>query len=283
MGASVSRYLRPRHLDEALVALGEGKWTILAGGTDHYPARVQAERREDILDVTALEALRGIARTPDGIRIGAATTWRAVIDADLPAACDGLKAAAREVGGVQIQNRGTVGGNLCNASPAADGVPALLSLDAEVEIAGPNGPRRLGLDRFVLGNRRTALQAGELLAAIHLPTSALDGAGRFLKLGARRYLVISIVMVAGTMRLAADGTIAAARLAVGACSAAAVRLPALETALAGRHPGDAAAALDDRHLSALAPIDDVRGDAPYRLDAAGTLVRRCLSELAEAA
>lgn len=279
----MSRYARPRHLDEALRLLEAGPWTILAGGTDHFPARATAEPEEDILDVTALEALRGIERTAEGVRIGAAATWRSVIDADLPAACAGLKAAAREVGGAQIQNRGTVGGNLCNASPAADGVPALLTLDAEVEIAGPGGSRRLSLDRFVLGNRRTALEAGELLVAIHLPETALEGAGRFLKLGARRYLVISIVMVAGTMRLAADGTIAAARLAVGACTAAAVRLGALETALTGLGPADAIAALRDDHLSGLAPIDDVRGDASYRLDTARTLVRRCLGELVEAA
>ena len=279
----MSRYARPRDLDDALKTLSEGGWTVLAGGTDHYPARVTHDRDEDILDVTALDALSGIERSGSGLRIGAATTWRAVIDAELPAACDGLTAAAREVGGAQIQNRGTIGGNLCNASPAADGVPALLSLDAEVELASRDGTRRLPLDRFVLGNRKTALEPGELLTAIHVPEAALEGAGRFLKLGARRYLVISIVMVAGTMRLAADGTIAATRLAVGACSAAALRLGSLENALVGLSPKEAADRLEDRHLSDLAPIADVRGDAPYRMEAARTLVRRCLADLAEAA
>lgn len=278
----MTRYLRPSDLDEALGILSDGRWTVLAGGTDHYPARAVRDPEEDILDVTALPDLRGIERTRGGLRIGAAATWRAVIDADLPGACDGLKAAAREVGGAQIQNRGTVGGNLCNASPAADGVPALLSLDAEVEIASAKGRRRLPLDRFMLGNRRTALEPGELLVAIHLPEVALDGAGRFLKLGARRYLVISIVMVAGTMKLAADGTIATARLAVGACTAAAIRLTALEAAVAGLAPREAADALADAHLADLTPIADVRGDAPYRMEAARTLVRRCLADLAEA-
>ncbi|MCR9070475.1 MAG: FAD binding domain-containing protein [Alphaproteobacteria bacterium] len=278
----MTRYLRPRDLDDALGLLSDGGWTVLAGGTDHYPARAIRDPEEDVLDITALPDLRGIERTADGLRIGAAATWRAVIDADLPGACDGLKAAAREIGGMQIQNRGTVGGNLCNASPAADGVPVLLSLDAEVEIASARGRRRLPLNRFVLGNRRTALEPDELLLAIHLPDSALDGAGRFLKLGARRYLVISIVMVAGTMRLAADGTIAAARLAVGACTAAAIRLTALETAVAGLAPREAADALADSHLADLTPIADVRGDALYRQEAARTLVRRCLDDLAEA-
>lgn len=278
----MTRYLRPSDLDEALGILSDGRWTVLAGGTDHYPARAVRDPEEDILDVTALPDLRGIERTRGGLRIGATATWRAVIDADLPAACAGLKAAARDVGGAQIQNRGTVGGNLCNASPAADGVPALLSLDAEVEIASAKGRRRLPLDRFVIGNRKTALEPGELLVAIHLPEAALDGAGRFLKLGARRYLVISIVMVAGTMKLAADGTIATARLAVGACTAAAIRLTALEAAVAGLAPREAADALADAHLADLTPIADVRGDAPYRMEAARTLVRRCLADLAEA-
>lgn len=276
-------YTRPERLEDALAALRERPWTVIAGGTDHYPARVTHHRDEAILDVTGLPELGGIRRDPDGgLVIGATATWSQVIAAELPAACDGLKAAAREVGGMQIQNRGTVGGNLCNASPAADGVPALLSLDAEVELASLDGIRRLPLDRFVLGNRRTARRPDELLAAIRIPAAALDGSSRFLKLGARRYLVISIVMVAGTMSTAPDGTVAAVRLAVGACSAAALRLRELEAALTGQPARDAAAIVGDAHLAGLQPIDDVRADAGYRREAAGVLVRRCLSELATA-
>ena len=110
---AVGAYTRPSRLEEALTALRDRSWTVLAGGTDHLPARVATTPDDDILDITALPELRGIRRTADGgLAIGAATTWSEVIGADLPAACDGLKAAAREVGGVQIQNRGTVGGNL---------------------------------------------------------------------------------------------------------------------------------------------------------------------------
>lgn len=276
-------YTRPERLEDALLALRERPWTVLAGGTDHYPARVACTVDEDLLDVTALPELRGIGRDPDGgLTIGAAATWSQVIDAGLPMACDGLKAAAREVGGAQIQNRATVGGNLCNASPAADGVPALLSLDAEVELASFDKVRRLPLEAFVLGNRRTARRPDELLTAIRIPAAALDGRGRFLKLGARRYLVISIVMVAGTMTRAQDGTIAAVRLAVGACSAAALRLRDLEGALIGRPAAAAAETVDDAHLAGLQPIDDVRADAGYRRQAAAVLVRRCLAELAAA-
>ncbi|MEQ8395917.1 FAD binding domain-containing protein [Thalassobaculum sp.] len=280
---AVGAYTRPTRLHDALAALRDGPCTVLAGGTDHFPARVTHSPNEAILDITALPELRGIHRTSNGgLAIGACTTWSAVIAANLPTACDGLKAAAREVGGVQIQNRGTVGGNLCNASPAADGVPPLLSLDAEVELTSLDGVRCLPLDGFVLGNRRTARRPDELLTAIRIPPAALDGAGRFLKLGARRYLVISIVMVAGTLTKAADGTVASARLAVGACSAAALRLRELEAALVGRPLAEAAASVDDGHLAGLAPIDDVRADAGYRRDAASVLVRRCLADLAAA-
>jgi CO/xanthine dehydrogenase FAD-binding subunit len=280
---AVGAYTRPTRLPDALAALRDGPCTVLAGGTDHFPARVTSTPDEAILDITALPELRGIRRLSDGgLTIGACATWSAVIAADLPSACDGLKAAAREVGGVQIQNRGTVGGNLCNASPAADGVPPLLSLDAEVELTSLDGVRRLPLDGFVLGNRRTARRPDELLTAIRIPPAALDGTGRFLKLGARRYLVISIVMVAGTLVRAADDTIASARLAVGACSAAALRLRELEAALVGRPLAEAAATVTAQHLAGLAPIDDVRADGEYRCEAAAVLVRRCLADLAAA-
>jgi len=275
----MSLYLRPTRTEEALERLAAAPLTVLAGGTDHYPARVGKPLSDDILDITALEALRGVRSTEDGWRIGATTTWTQLIEARLPPAFDALKQAAREVGGAQIQNTGTVAGNLCNASPAADGVPALLALDASVELASATGTRRLRLDEFLLGPRHTARRADELLTAILVPKPHNNARSRFLKLGARRYLVISIAMVAAVIECEND-RVTAARIAVGACSPVAQRLPALEQALAG-------AALDEtlggrvraEHLAALAPIDDPRGSARYRNEAAQTLVARCLNEL----
>src|SRR5882724_10901209 len=145
----MGEYLRPGGLSEALAALRRPH-TVLAGGTDFYPARVGRAIDEDVLDITAIAALRGISAGTDGWRLGATTTWSELLDADLPPLFDGLKQAAREVGGRQIQNAGTLAGNLCNASPAADGVPCLLALDAEVEIAGPVS-RRLPLREFITG------------------------------------------------------------------------------------------------------------------------------------
>ena len=175
-------YARPTHLDAALQVLAGGAATILAGGTDHFPARVGKPLTESILDITALRGLRGIAEGGNHWRIGATTTWTDVLEAKLPPLFDGLKLAAREVGGVQIQNSGTIAGNICNASPAADGVPALLSLDAVVELASTDGLRMLPLEQFILGPRKTARRPEELVAAIRIPKPRHAARGKlFLK------------------------------------------------------------------------------------------------------
>jgi CO/xanthine dehydrogenase FAD-binding subunit len=274
-------YLRPRALDDALRARAAGPCAVLAGGTDFYPARVGRGVEEDVLDLSALAALRGINVSADGVRIGALATWSDVIAAPLPRALDALKLAAREVGGVQIQNAGTVCGNLCNASPAADGVPPLRALGAEVELASVRGTRTLPLEGFVLGNRRTACAPDELMTGVRVPAWGERARSTFLKLGARRYLVISIAMVAAVVETDGQGAITRCGVAVGACSAVAQPLPALEAALAGRRlaPG-IGAVVSSAHLAPLAPIDDIRAPAAYRGEAAATLVARALEKLA---
>ncbi len=273
-------YLRPRSVSEALDALRDGRPTILAGGTDYYPARVGRPSHDDILDLSALDELRGIELRDGHWRIGALATWSEVLRADLPPAFDGLKRAAREVGGMQIQNTGTVCGNLCNASPAADGVPPLLTLDAEVELSSTAGVERNALDRFITGNRQTARRPDQLVTAVLVPAPADGTRGHFLKLGTRRYLVISIAMVAATVEAGEDGRVHAARVTVGACAPVARRLPGLEAALVGREmDGGLGSVAEAAHLSPLSPIDDIRASSDYRLDAALTLVRRCLDEL----
>jgi CO/xanthine dehydrogenase FAD-binding subunit len=272
-------YLRPAELEDALEALAAQRLTVLAGGTDFFPARVGKPLDDDVLDITALAALRGIADTGAAHRIGALTTWTDVIRADLPPHFDGLKQAAREVGGVQVQNAGTVVGNVCNASPAADGMPNLIALDAEVELASNAGRRIMPLASFVTGNRKTQRRPDEMVTALLIPKPRGPARSTFLKLGARKYLVISIVMVAAVVETEGD-RIARARIAVGSCSSAAQRLPALEAALQGQALSSAAKAVAAEHLAPIAPIDDVRGTANYRRDAALTLVRRALKDLA---
>ncbi|EKV29219.1 Xanthine dehydrogenase [Caenispirillum salinarum AK4] len=281
----MAEYLRARTVDEALEALARKPFRILAGGTDVYPAAVGGPIRDPILDISGLSALRGITREADGYwRIGALTTWTDVLRADLPPWFDGLKLAAREVGGVQIQTAGTVAGNVCNASPAADGVVPLMAMDAAVEVSGADGTRVEPLDAFITGPRRTTRQPGELVTALLIPDAGAPGVSDFLKLGARHYLVISIAMVAVVLHRAPESRrIVRAGVAVGSCSPVARRLRGLEAVLC---EADAGAPLEDlaqeNHFAPLSPIDDVRATAGYRREAARTLVRRALSTCREA-
>lgn len=273
-------YLRPTDLTEALTALKGRQLSVLAGGTDFYPAYVGRPLPDDVLDITALAALRGVSEEPAMFRIGALTTWSEILGARLPPLFRGLKLAACEIGGRQVQNAGTLAGNLCNASPAADGVPALLALDAEVELRAHAGIRRMPLAAFLVGNRRTARRADELVTAVLVPRWGSGARSTFCKLGARRYLVISIVVVAATLEAGADGTIARAAVAVGACSEVAQRLAGLEAKVVGQPLTPALAELvGPEDLAALTPISDIRGSREYRRDAVLTLLRRALTEL----
>ena len=151
-------YLIPTNLEGALISLAKQRDRIVAGGTDVYPAMRQGNTPRSLLDVTRIKELMNITVMDTGVRIGAAVTWSKIVKAKLPAAFDGLKHAAKEVGSIQIQNAGTIAGNLCNASPAADGVPPLLTLDARVELASAErGARILPLQEFILGVRKTAV------------------------------------------------------------------------------------------------------------------------------
>lgn len=272
-------YLRPATLDDALVLLAERGHRVLAGGTDVFPALGDKPVAEHFVDVTRIDALKQIETGAHDIRIGGGVTWSELIRHPLPRAFDGLKAAACEVGSVQIQNTGTIAGNLCNASPAADGVPPLLALDTEVEIASQAGRRRLPISQFIIGYRKTALAPGEIVTAVIVPRS-IDGPSCFVKLGARRYLVISIAMVAAVLEKGTDGRIAKARVAIGACSPVAQRQPMVEAALIGAPwSAEAAARIHDEKLTGLSPIDDVRASGAYRRETALALVRRAIAQL----
>jgi CO/xanthine dehydrogenase FAD-binding subunit len=270
-------YSRPKTLDAALHVLAQDGGQILSGGTDFFPALGDRPAPDRVIDISGLAEIKGIAVEADHIRIGGLTTWSQLVATPLPRCFDALKSAAREIGGIQIQNRGTVAGNLCNASPAADSVPPLLALDAEVGLISQAGSRRMSLADFIVGNRKTVRRPDEILANVIVPRTLDDARSVFLKLGARRYLVISIAMVAAVVQTDNAGRVAEARIAIGSCSAAARRLTALEHALVGIPAriglGTIAQA---EHLAQLSPIDDVRATASYRNDAALTLVRRAL-------
>lgn len=270
-------YTAPSKLDDALAVLDAGDVSVVAGGTDWFPAQGETPVRRSILDVTRIDEFSGISHNEGGWRIGAAVRWSEVLRADLPSCFDGLKAAAREVGSVQIQNAGTVVGNLTNASPAADGVPPLLTLNAQVEIVSRHGSRLVPLDQFLLGVRQTDLHSGELVAALIIPALNEAAQGAFLKLGSRVYLVISIAMTAAVVTVR-DGVVVDARIAVGACSAVAQRLPALEAAVIGQTPKNCQGVVRADHLTGLSPISDVRGSAQYRREVVLDMCQRVLDQ-----
>lgn len=267
-------------LDDVLIALQSPTARVIAGGTDIYPAARDHSPSEDMIDISALNCLRGIKVEDRTIRIGALTRWSDIADASLPRALLALQHAARQVGGRHIQNAGTIAGNICNASPAADGVPPLLIVDANVELRSKNGMRSVPVADFISGNRQTARAPEELVTAITIPKPTDSAASAFEKLGSRSYLVISIAMVAALVRLDEAGRISEVRVAVGACSPVAKRLPDLEKHLVGIHP--AALCVEPEFLSPLSPIDDSRATAEYRLHVTCELVRRAIEKAAHA-
>jgi len=218
-----------------------------------------------VLDISAISELRGTRFTDTHIEIGGRTTWSEILSTNLPRGFDGLKAAAREIGAVQIQNQATVAGNICNASPAADGIAALMALDADVTLASHSTTRTQPLKDFVLGNRKTTRRPDELLTSIRVPRRLGNAA--------------SIFLVADS-----GGRIREALICVGSCSPKALRLVELEQALAGQPLSAGLSNLvRSQHLAPLAPLDDLRATAAYRMDAAAILVRRALEACAKKA
>ena len=270
-------YERPNNLDEALLILNQRPRKVLAGGTDLYAALGDHNNLDDVLDITAVPNLIGFKDKGDHWRIGASSTWSDLIAADLPKSFDCLKLAAREVGGIQIQNAGTIAGNLCNASPAADGVPPLMAMNASVELSSVNGQRVMHLKDFIIGPRQTRLAENELMSAILVPKYNENSVSSFLKLGSRKYLVISISMVAVVIEPNKNNTINDIGISVGSCSAVACRLSKLENKLRGCNIDQISnIKLEEEFFSPLTPIDDIRSTGKYRFEASMELVNRAI-------
>lgn len=270
-------YIAPHSLDEVLRLLDESLCTVLAGGTDVYPARVGKPLPERVIDLSLVKNLRGITFQDDSWRIGATTTWADIVNAKLPSGFECLQQAAKQIGGVQVQNAGTISGNLCTASPAGDSIPALMALDAEVELMSVTGLRRLKLEDFITGYRKTVLEKNEIVTSINIPSDSANSASAFEKFGTRAYLVISLVMVATSVRRNSAGEIADLRISVGACSPVAKRIKRLEDRLI--RESKSKQVLDQitiEDFSILSPIDDIRCTAEYRFKLLPVLVKQSL-------
>ncbi len=272
-------------LADALRRLAEEPGLVpVAGCTDLMVRGIETLHEMEVLDLLAVDELRGIREmreTNAGLEIGATTTFAEIRSSPLVrASFPALAEAAGQVGGWQIQNRATLGGNLANASPAGDSLPVLLALNATVELASVQGSRDVPYDRFHAGYRQTALRPGEIVARVRIPAPASGSVQAFRKVGTREAQAISKVVVAMLGRVEA-GRIAELRLAAGSVAAVPVRLRAAEDAAIGREPGPETAALVGAAAAReVEPIDDVRSTADYRRFALERVVRRMLLGLA---
>ncbi len=262
-------YWRPGDLAEALHILRSARPRILAGGTRLVRGATPADWDQDWLDITGIAALQGIAATAQGWRIGAATTWTALLAAPIAA----LRQAAATVASPQVRHQATIGGNLAARFASADGAPALLALDAVLEVTCAEATRQLPLGQFLAGS---ALAPNELITAILVPQCTHSA---FAKHGSRQ--AVNVAEVTAAVRLDfTDGRVSGAGLALGGCLAAAQRLPALEAALLGQPATNLAALVTPDALAHLTLLDDFRAPAPYRQHVAATLLRRLLTALA---
>jgi CO/xanthine dehydrogenase FAD-binding subunit len=275
----------PTRLEAAYALLADAggpPWRPVAGGTD---LMVQVtgeigEPPERVLDIWALDELRGISVEADALALGALTTYteirRSPVVAEfLPA----LVEAAATIGAAQIQNRGTIGGNVVNASPAGDTLPVLLACGAEMVLGSAQGERTVAADDFWPSYRTTARRDDELLVRIRIPLVP-DRQVRFRKVGTRRAQAISKVVMALAWRAASDSDPwTEVRLALGSVAATTVRAPAAEAALTGTRPTrETADAATAALVAEIAPIDDVRSTAEYRRAVAGRVLHRLVRD-----
>lgn len=280
-------YLTPMNLQEALEALQryDGRAALLAGGTDLIPEMKQGKRGpEYIVDLKHVPDLDRIGEDGDVLRIGALTKLRTIETSPLVRKyCHLLAQAASYVGSVQIRNRATLGGNICHASPSADTVPALLVLGSRVRIQGLAGERQEPIETFFLGPGITALRDGEILTEIIVPKQLKLESGVYIKHSIRKAMDLAIVGVAAIVRADEDGTATFVKLGLGAVAPTPIRARKAELLLEKQRLAEpiirkaAQVAVEE-----IRPISDIRGSAEYRTEITRVLVRRAVTEAAQA-
>ena len=277
-----TEYIRPQSLEQALSARAEHPdFTVLCGGTDVLVAANKQPVPAGMIDLFGLGPLCGIDRHSDGtIAIGAATTYADIINSDLcrrelPA----LVAASREIGALQIQARGTIGGNIGTSSPVGDSLPVLLAVAAELELASHKRRRTVPYSEFCTGYRQTLLDADELIVTVRIPPRSPGLMQFWRKVGPRRAQSISKVMVAAAARTE-GGRIAEIRIGLGAVADRPIRAYQTEAAVVGLAPGHLASSAARAALAdEITPIDDIRSTARYRLRVAQNLVAHFVERL----
>jgi len=275
-------YERPRTVEEAVAAMRGDDARALAGGTDLIPQLREGRRRtERVVDRKYIAELTAISALPDGgIAIGAAATATVLSrHATIAANYAAISESACLIGGVQVQNRASLGGNICNAAPSADAVPALLCHQARAVVAGPNGRRELAVEALFRGPGKTNLEPGEILVAILLSPAQPRSAAKYLRFTPRREMDIAIAGAGTWLRLDADGAIAEARIALASVGPTPMRAPTAEQKLAGERPTRALLEEAGRLAAADArPISDTRGSADYRRSLVAVLTARALGD-----
>lgn len=273
------RYMRPETAGEAsrLLAAEAGIARVMAGGTDLLVQMKSGLVEPDlIVDIKGLPGASAITREAGGFRIGAAVPNQALgEDADLVAAWPGVVEAASLIGSTQVQGRATMVGNLCNASPAGDSVPALVAAGAMARIAGPNGERDVPVQQVPTGPGKTSLSKGEFVASLFLPARPAHAGDAYLRFIPRTEMDIAVVSAGVNLELDAQGKITAARVALGAVAPTVILVPEASAALVGTMLDDVALSNLAAAASAAAkPISDKRGTVEFRVDVAGVLARR---------
>ena len=277
--------LMPQTMSEAITMLAERSPDArpLAGGTNLIVDMRDGRRRPDVLvNIAGLEELKAIGSEDGHVVVGGGVTIAELLHDPVIALHGSVLAEAAAVfAGPLVRNRATVGGNLVDASPAADTAPPLLVLDAEVELASKEGSRRLPLDQFITGVRETARRPDELLAAVRWPVPQWPSAGAFYKLGLRKAHAISVLSVAVMVEGDGNGVCRRARIALGAVAPRPIRVYAAEDMLGGRAlEPDVIAGAARLCAEATRPIDDIRGSAAYRRRVVEAIARRLLAEIA---
>ena len=272
-------YVAPTTIDEAIKALAgaSGLARVLAGGTDLL-VQLRSKRLQPslIVDTKQLPGLMGIKADGGGFVVGAATPCAVIGEHKaFSSAFPGVTEGANLIGSTQVQGRATLAGNLCNASPAADSVPALVAAGAKVAIAGPKGKRTIAVEQVPVGPGKTSLKKGEIIESILLPARPPKSGDAYLRFIPRTEMDIAVVGVGVNLTLDAKGVVTAARVSLGAVAPTVLLVPEAAKAIIGTK-------LDAKALDALAaaasaackPIDDKRGTKDYRIKVAGVLAKR---------